>query len=69
MKFITEEEFIKLSQDSSSYRDATIELNNLFEQRVWELIDDDAMLILTEMSPETNRVLRAYIKDKLGGKV
>lgn len=69
MKFITEEEFIKLSQDSSSYRDATIELNNLFEQRVFELIDDDAMLILTEISPETNRALRAYIIDKLGGKI
>jgi hypothetical protein len=67
MKFITEEELKKLWFDSSSIRDAKNELDSHFHNRVFEILDDDALLITTSITPDQLRELRKYFVMKANG--
>jgi hypothetical protein len=67
--FITEEELQKYWRQSSSFRDYSIELNSRFVDKLYELLDDDALMIYTEMKPEMYKMLRRYVADKLSGEL
>lgn len=60
MKFITEDELERLWFKSSSIRDAKVELDNVFHNRLFEALDDDALMILTSITPMQLRELRKY---------